>query len=240
MYTTGLHETATLTPLRHTPCRSRASAGGHPPSQEPQKCSGCGSELAAKWFTIQRSSLSGRRSKCRLGLIAGTGLACESVSSTWRPGHVTIPRSDACSMPSAPLTRKGKCAHPCAGAQRPHGQCWPCYCRTCVSEYQQEHAAAIHDKSSALPADKQCRRCNEVRLHTSIHTVKVEFVALCSESSILHQPMSCFTQILMLPFSCCLLSTMCMYCRSRTPRSSIVRTEIWMDWKATAAPVIYR
>jgi hypothetical protein len=53
-------------PLPLSPCRPRASAGGHPPSQEPQVCTQCKRELAANWFANQRTNLSGRHSKCRL------------------------------------------------------------------------------------------------------------------------------------------------------------------------------
>ena len=49
-------------------CRSRASADGNPPTQEPQVCRHCKRELAAKWFAVQRLRPSGRRLQCRLGL----------------------------------------------------------------------------------------------------------------------------------------------------------------------------
>ena len=51
--------------LSLAPCRSRATAGGHPPGQEPQVCRQCKQELAADWFAIDRNMLTGRKSKCR-------------------------------------------------------------------------------------------------------------------------------------------------------------------------------
>ena len=95
------HEKATLTQLLHTPCRSRKSASGHPPSQDSQKCTQCKQDLAAKWFAIKRSNLSGRRIECRLGPLSLTP-AClvKSVCYTSRPGHLQIPRSHAaCYLP---------------------------------------------------------------------------------------------------------------------------------------------
>jgi hypothetical protein len=62
--------------LPHTPCRSRSSDGGYPPSQQPQVCTQCKQERAANWFALAHE----RQETC-LAAALTAGLAIKPTSA---------------------------------------------------------------------------------------------------------------------------------------------------------------
>jgi hypothetical protein len=57
-------------------------------------CTQCGSELAAKWFVVCRSNLSGRHSKCRLGLTSLQCCTAHPLPSAHPPLTLSMPHCD--------------------------------------------------------------------------------------------------------------------------------------------------
>ena len=59
-------------------------------------------------------------------------------------------------------------------------QCWRLCCRACTSENEHARAADMRKTSPALPSEKECRKCNEVRPMLSLHPVVLTYVCFPS------------------------------------------------------------
>ena len=141
-------------------------------------CKQCKQERAANWFAIARDNLSGRRSCCRSGSNADTGLSWHVTASphiTAIPAHPPL----TCSMPH-PLTCQGHTRtlfqHVFNINSTAGNRLGKAACRACASENNRERRAAMRKTSSALPSEKKCRKCNEVRPMPSLYTVIFRYV----------------------------------------------------------------